>query len=457
MSQSQLPHNQNTFCVKPFLNSSITSNGMYRVCCECVFGKKTGPEHNFGKLVKTTGEIYTASNSTIDETRNAPLMKEVRASMLKGEQHPECKQCWETEKLGQYSLRQYMNRFYSKDIIKNCKENTQSDGTIDIAEVPLKYFDIRLGNKCNQKCRMCGPGDSSLWLDDWVKMGNTKINFYDDEYAIKKDGNKFSSMIGDWNKEPFVKQMMEKMHTIDRIYMTGGEPTVIKEYWAILQYAIDNDCAKNINLEYNSNMFVIPRNAWDIWSKFKSVKMTMSIDGLENVQDYIRFPSKWPVIEANVRKFYELTKKHPNISATIAPTITIYNVMQMPDMIKWYTENNFETFDPVMALHICHGPRFLTAQNYPKAHKHKVVDKYNEMFKWANDNLDQGLAEHIITKYQGVVDFVLANDIENETTWSGNQTNSHSFIHHTERLDSIRSQSLATSIPDLAEAIQDYE
>ena len=239
--------------------------------------------------------------------------------------------------------------------------------------------------------------------------------------------------------------------------MSCGEHRVFLEYWALLQYSIDNDCAKNINLEYNSNMFVIPTNAWDIWSKFKSVKMTMSIDGLEDVQDYIRFPSKWPVIEANIRKFYELTKQHPNISATIAPTITIYNVMQMPDMIKWYTQNNFETFDPVMALHICHGPRFLTAQNYPKAHKQKVVDKYNELFDWCNSNLDQGLAEHIITKYQGVVDFVLANDIESETTWSGNQTNSHSFIQHTKKLDSIRSQSLATSIPDLALAIKDYE
>ena len=456
MSQSLPLHKQGTFCVKPFLQSAITSNGTFRVCCECVFGKKTGPEHNFGKLVKPTGEHYTATNSTLDETRNAPILKEIRASMLRGEQHPECKQCWETEKLGLDSLRTYMNREYVGDI-EHCKENTQSDGTIDIQEVPLKYFDIRLGNKCNQKCRMCGPGDSSLWLDDWVKMGNKQIDFLGDKYDIKQTGNRFSSLISDWNKEPFVEQLLNNMHNIDRIYMTGGEPTVIKEYWAILQYAIDNDYAKNINLEYNSNMFVIPTNAWDIWSKFKRVRMTMSIDGLQDVQDYIRFPSKWPVIDANIKKFYELTKKHPNISATIAPTITIYNVMQMPDMVKWYTQNNYETFDPVMALHICHGPTFLTVQNYPKAHKHKIVDKYNELFNWCNDNLEQGLAEHIIKKYQGVVDFALEKDIETVVTSKGGWTNKHSFLQHTEKLDGIRSQSLATSIPDLYEAVQDYE
>ena len=304
---------------------------------------------------------------------------------------------------------------------------------------------------------MCGPGDSSLWLDDWVKMGNKQIDFLGDKYDIKQTGNRFSSMISDWNKEPFVEQLLNNMHNIDRIYMTGGEPTVIKEYWAILQYAIDNDYAKNINLEYNSNMFVIPTNAWDIWSKFKRVRMTMSIDGLQDVQDYIRFPSKWPVIDANIKKFYELTKQHPNISATIAPTITIYNVMQMPDMVKWYTQNNYETFDPVMALHICHGPTFLTVQNYPKAHKHKIVDKYNELFNWCNDNLEQGLAEHIIKKYQGVVDFALEKDIETVVTSKGGWTNKDSFYQHTEKLDKIRGQSLAKSIPDLYEAVQDYE
>lgn len=448
-------HKKGTFCVKPFLQSAITSNGMYRVCCECVFGKKTGPEYNFGKLIRPNGETYNANNSTIQETRNAPLLKEIRASMLKGEQHPECRQCWETEKLGLDSLRTYMNKEYVGDI-EMCKENTLDDGTIDIAQVPLKYFDIRLGNKCNQKCRMCGPGDSSLWLDDWVKMGNAKIDFYDDKYDITKDGEKYSSMIGDWNKEPFVAQLKENMHNIDRIYMTGGEPTVIKEYWNILQYAIDNDYAKNINLEYNSNMFVIPRNAWDIWSKFKRVRMTMSIDGLGDVQDYIRFPSKWPIIERNINKFYELSKKYKNISATIAPTITIYNVMQIPDMVKWYT-NRFSTFDSVMALHICHGPRFLTVQNYPKAHKQKIVDKYNELFDWCNKNLEIGLAQHIIKKYQGVIDFALADDIETEVTDGKEWTNKDSFLQHTQKLDSIRNQTLEANIPDLYEAIKDYE
>ena len=450
-------HRDGTICVKPFMQSAITSNGMFRVCCECVFGKSTHPDLQFGKLRKESGEYYTAQNSSIADTRNAPLLKEIRASMLRGEQHPECRQCWETEKLGVDSLRTYMNREYFDDLEK-MKQNTQADGTINIAEIPVKYYDIRLGNKCNQKCRMCGPGDSSLWLDDWVKMGHKTIGFYDEHYEIKKDGERYSSEIGDWDKQPFVDDLKANMKDIDRIYMTGGEPTVIKEYWEILQYAIDNDFAKNINLEYNSNMFIIPTNAWEIWSKFKRVRMTMSIDGLHDVQDYIRFPSKWHIIERNIKKFYELTKKYPNISATIAPTITIFNVMQMPDIVKWYTNNNFETFDATMALHICHGPKFLTMQNYPKARKQLVVDKYHEMFEWTTKNCSIALREHLIKKYQSVIDFLLADDIENQLLgWDNTVTHKEEFLKHTEKLDIIRNQSLQKSIPDLYEAVQYYE
>ena len=53
--------------------------------------------------------------------------------------------------------------------------------------------------------------------------------------------------------------------------------------------------------------------------------------------------------------------------------------------------------------------------------------------------------------------FALEKDIETVVTSKGGWTNKHSFLQHTEKLDGIRSQSLATSIPDLYEAVQDYE
>ena len=47
-------------------------------------------------------------------------------------------------------------------------------------------------------------------------------------------------------------------------------------------------------------MFLIPKYAWDIWKEFKNVRMTMSIDGMGKVQEYIRAPSNWDTIKRNI-------------------------------------------------------------------------------------------------------------------------------------------------------------
>ena len=49
-------HKKGTFCVKPFLQSAITSNGMYRVCCECVFGKKMDQSITLENLLGQTAK-----------------------------------------------------------------------------------------------------------------------------------------------------------------------------------------------------------------------------------------------------------------------------------------------------------------------------------------------------------------------------------------------------------------
>ena len=34
-------------------------------------------------------------------------------------------------------------------------------------DLNIVYADIRLGNMCNLKCRMCNPYASNQWLDEW--------------------------------------------------------------------------------------------------------------------------------------------------------------------------------------------------------------------------------------------------------------------------------------------------
>ena len=60
--------------------------------------------------------------------------------------------------------------------MKDYLSNTSEDGTIDTEKVPLEYLDLRLGNLCNLKCRICSPSESSLWIDDFAELQRQQNN-----------------------------------------------------------------------------------------------------------------------------------------------------------------------------------------------------------------------------------------------------------------------------------------
>ena len=145
-------NNCTTICPLPWNHISIQQNGDFRICCQQVF-------EPYGKMI-SNGEVLNIKNSTIDTARNHPTMKEVRASMLAGQEHPLCKLCYKDDALGLSSKRKHMLQWYNTSAFH---DTTTPDGTIDTSMYPVVYFDIRFGNLCNLKCRYCGPADSSLW------------------------------------------------------------------------------------------------------------------------------------------------------------------------------------------------------------------------------------------------------------------------------------------------------
>ena len=147
-------------CPLPWNHLMIQQNGDFRLCCQTV-----APP--FARPTNEDGTVMNIKSNTIDDARNSELHNRVRSQMLAGEEPPECKLCWDEEKIGLNSKRMHMLKEYPIDKI------------IDINPLPLKYIDIRFGNLCNLKCRSCGPSDSSLWYDDHVELsGSKEFNFY---------------------------------------------------------------------------------------------------------------------------------------------------------------------------------------------------------------------------------------------------------------------------------------
>jgi hypothetical protein len=133
-----------TLCPIPWNHLEVQQNGDLRVCCMCIY-------EPFGKLEKD-GQMANIKDTTLDEARNLPMIKELRKSMVNGEKHSMCKQCWDHEAVGLPSKRKSMLKIYGDE----GWTLSDPDGTINTKEFPLTYLDIRFGNLCNLACRSCG-------------------------------------------------------------------------------------------------------------------------------------------------------------------------------------------------------------------------------------------------------------------------------------------------------------
>ena len=233
------------FCPLPWMSVNVRNNGDLRVCCNANVGLDQG------LVKKEDGTIYNLGTDGINDFRNGKIMKEIRTSMLKGEFHPSCIRCKREHEAGMDSRASWERSIWKKHLTEeSARDITQEDGTIDTANVPITYTDLRFGNLCNLKCRMCGPTDSNQWYDDQAKVWNV-TSYKDAEKVIplvKNKKGKFTAdtNIYDWYNNPrFWKDLEDAIPTLERLYIVGGEPLMIDQHYEFLRKCIDADRAKN--------------------------------------------------------------------------------------------------------------------------------------------------------------------------------------------------------------------
>ena len=88
---------------------------------------------------------------------------------------------------------------------------------------------IAFGNTCNLKCRMCNPHASNQWVREWHLIADALSDY---------DFNRLKNM--NWPEDAKTwENVMKVVDTIDTIYLTGGEPTIIGAHHILLDFLID--------------------------------------------------------------------------------------------------------------------------------------------------------------------------------------------------------------------------
>ncbi len=428
-----------TFCPLPWNFQAIRNNGDIRICCQANIST------NRGLLTNDEGRIFNAGTDNLDKARNAQLMKEVRKAMIKGEWHATCQRCRQEEESGLDSRRQYEFRNW-KLRMSDVEQGTKEDGTIEVDKFPVAYYDLRFGNKCNLSCRMCGPSDSSAWYEDHVALtGSTEYQDTHMKVQLEKKGTQWvdANKSYQWYlNDDFWKQLSEKDDGIKHIYMAGGEPMLIREHFRFLEKCVRKNISKNIILEYNTNLTILPDKVLDLWKSFKEVRVGASIDGYGDVFEFQRYPAKWQEVFKNLQK---LDKQPRPIFSWLACTVTVYNVTHIPEFMLWkINESDFQRINsskqkPILTIHMAHKPEHLNVRvlsDEKKAQIKSLFEEYKGKFReqWESDLAIK--AEKILDRITNYMDGGSYFDQYNDQ-----------LVEYSHKLDSLRGESSEKFLP----------
>lgn len=430
-----------SMCPIPWKFQAIRNNGDVRLCCQA------NVTQNQGIVQKENGEAFNAARDSLTEAWQSDLLKTVRKNMIEGKWSDECGRCRLEEESGVRSRRLNELDMWDWDRDK-ALQHTDDDGNTDLIPV---YYDLRFGNLCNLSCRMCGPTDSHQWYQEWIDFHNDGNGFYDTHgrvNLIKDKKGRFFTNDYDWHKrESFWNQIEKIIPNLEHVYMAGGEPLMIERHYDFLKKCIDSNSAKNIVLEYNTNLTnMSDRVINDFWPHFKEVRIGASIDGMGAVQEYQRYPSKWNQIHQNLKKLNSLCKDNKNIISWIAYTITVYNVFHLPEFMWWKVNSDLSYINksktkPILTPHLQHQPYRTNIQVLPMEIKRDLENHFktwNEKFQ--NSNLDDHIKLQAAHIFDSTIAYLFAEDRSKDL---------NEFISFTKFLDHTRNQNISNVIPEL--------
>ena len=310
----KIPHDK--FCVLPWVSLEASPIGTVRPCCLA--------EH---EITAADGKKFTLDSADLDLIRWSDHMRELRREFLSGQKPRTCRKCWNEERAGRTS-----KRMHTLDRLKHAVSHTE--WTEDPKD--LMFLDLKLGNICNLKCRICGSWSSSQFAAEELQYIDTKEKKQSYHYQMLRQGA--------WPREnaKFWQEIDRVLDDIRYIEFTGGEPFMIQEHFDMLQGMVDRGIADQVEIHYNSNGTHWPEQAEEIWRHFRTVEIAVSIDDLAERFEYQRTNAIWSDVCENIRRFRDLRRQNVNVKLQVCSTVNVFNVFYLEDLAQWIDTQAFD-------------------------------------------------------------------------------------------------------------------
>lgn len=337
-----------SFCVYPFAQASSSNRGTARICCRSVASKEKHPvkARDFGQ-------------TPFQDVFNNEYLREVRRRMLNGEHVEACRRCHIEEAANSRSRRMQelsrMERASEADrqmLWRRIEIAREHDGTVAL---PPMNYDLHFGNACNSKCRTCWPDASrplQVELETLAANGEKLPRHTMDELRGLKDRRDF------WHQDgKLFAYLHENIEYVRRLQIAGGESLMIDHLFAIVDRLFSRRLASQVDVELVTNLTIFDLDFFIKMRGFRRVELLCSMDGMGRVNEYIRYPSRWSKVEANLRNIMRVFRDSPNVEVYIQVTVSNLNLFYLTDLLDWLVAQDFSRPCHIVLNHV-HTPEF---------------------------------------------------------------------------------------------------
>lgn len=344
---------------------------------------------------------------------NSSFKKEQRAKMLAGERPKECEYCWKIEDLGKnyFSDRHYKtSEWWSWDKVD---EISQMDPQTDIYP---RYLEVSFSNACNFACAYCSPEISSKWMEDIKQNGKYPTEAQTTSLEWLKEVGKFPYANNEYNpySEAFQKWFPDALKHLKVFRMTGGEPTMSKDFWQTMELIKENPPA-DIEIGINTNLGV-PDHLIDrlidtiksLEGKVKDIQIYTSAESTFAQAEYVRDGIDYKKWYSNIKRILRETKSRVIIMTTInilsLPSFTefVEHVMDLRILFNETTEDNRIP----LSVNYLRWPRHLQVILLDEAMRVEYANKIEEYCKgWLKYNSSSAWARLYLEEWDQIKRF----------------------------------------------------
>lgn len=408
------------YCSLAFNSISFGPHGGSRPCCavDTFFWKETNHQ-----LADYKNYLPTWFN-------NKEMVK-LRQDMLDNKWNPICNLCKMREDVGQASTRQIFNHTLSEIEQRTGKSwRTPTAEITDFSNIFL--LDVTTGNKCNSACLMCNSSASSLWAKEQQDI----------------TGYAWNHANLNWFSEENIAPILDQLTNLKAIQFAGGEPTINDAVMFMLKRLIDQGRSKDITLGFVTNLTGISDEMLEIWNQFSTKHITISIDGVGKVNEYIRYPFTWKKVTNQLEQIKNIAKEKGNYHIGLSHTITSLNLLTFGDMVKWWeTQVQDEGSGILKSLpHVqcVNNPSYFNPAYAPIGLKNKTAVMLDELQTYLE-------SEGLLEKYLPAIENIRTNVINVKVDEKIRMAHWRRMRNFVEPLDKYRDRNIFDYLPYMKE------